>query len=312
MTLNKYNEFMSHIRVDDEMHRRIMKAVSDAVNEDGTVKNNNPEDKFVIKADVEPLSSAASGSAPVKRKAKVSVIRILSIAAVTVLVAGGAVFFATRFMGSGATKYAEMARDTAAAETDVNAEIDSAISGNYAGNSNSANKKTLTAGKKTKEETTAEAEEKDGVQAIAPGTSAERIRENEDGDNSNKTAGAANDLKPYFKFKVKTVGRSTLAKDIKVTVYTGDNGEKAIVFEANEGTDIVKAYYPDFKGTPAQLKTSGGQSFTAIDTSVSGNETVSTTGPFDAVTWTKNGKTYMIAFGQKTDLDEFLTVMDKI
>ena len=311
MTLNKYNEFMSHIRVDDEMHRRIMKAVSDAVNEDGSVKNNNPEDKFVIKADVEPLSSAASGSAPVKRKAKVSVIRILSIAAVTVLVAGGAVFFATRFMGSQTTKSNDMAMATAA-ETAINQEIDSALDGRYAGNSNSANKKTLTAGKKTEEETTADAEEKDGVQAVAPGASAEGIREKEDGDNSNKTAGAANDLKPYFKFKVKTVGRSELTKDIKVTVYTGNNGEKAIVFEANEGTDIVKAYYPDFKGTPAQLKTSGGQSFTAIDTSVSGNETVSTTGPFDAVTWTKNGKTYMIAFGQKTDLDEFLTVMDKI
>lgn len=310
MTLNKYNEFMSHIRVDDEMHRRIMKAVSDAVNEDGSVKNNNPEDKFVIKADVEPLSSAASGSAPVKRKAKVSVIRILSIAAVTVLVAGGAVFFATRFMGSQTTKSANMAMDTAA-ETAINQEIDSALDGRYAGNSNSANKAALTAGKKTEEETTADAEEKDGVQAVAPGASKENINERE-ADAKKKTTYAIPDLKPYFKFSVKTVGRSTLAKDIKVTVYTGDNGEKALVFEANEGTDIVKAYYPDFKGTPAQLKTSGGQSFTAIDTSVSGNETVSTTGPFDAVTWTKNGKTYMIAFGQKTDLDEFLTVMDKI
>ena len=273
MTLNKYNEFMSHIRVDDEMHRRIMKAVSDAVNEDGTVKNNDPENKFVIKADVEPLDSA--GSQPVRHKAKVSVIRILSIAAVSVLVAGGAVFFATRFMGSQTTKSANMAMDTAA-ETAINQEIDSALDSRYAGNSNSANKTALTAGKKTEEETTADAEEKDGVQAVAPGASTENINERE-ADAKKKTTYAIPDLKPYFKFSVKTVGRSTLAKDIKVTVYTGDNGEKALVFEANEGTDIVKAYYPDFKGTPAQLKTSGGQSFTAIDTSVSGNETVSTT-----------------------------------
>ena len=312
--MNKYNEFMGHIKVDDEMHRRIMMAVSDAINEDGTVKNVNPEDRFVIKADVEPLSSAASESKPVKRKAKVSGIQILSIAAVGILVAGGAVFFATRFM-RGSNKSAEMMMATNAAETVGNAEVDSALNGNYDNAPKSASKKTLTGGKKTEEETTEATtlppvEGNDGVGSVAPGESKENIAESEDGEDRNKAA--TYDLKPHFKFNVKTVGRSTLTKDISVTVYTGDNGEKALVFEAKEGTDIVKAYYPKFKGIPAQLKTAGGQSFTAIDTSVATNEMVSTTGPFDAVTWNKNGKTYMIAFSQKTDLDEFLSLMDKV
>ena len=54
--MNKYNEFMSHIRVDDEMHRRIMDAVSSALDE---------------KENVAEL--------PVRRKAKVSVIQILKV-----------------------------------------------------------------------------------------------------------------------------------------------------------------------------------------------------------------------------------------
>ena len=37
--MSKYNDFMSHIRVDDEMHRRVMTAVSRAINERDTDKD---------------------------------------------------------------------------------------------------------------------------------------------------------------------------------------------------------------------------------------------------------------------------------
>ena len=54
--MNKYNEFMSHIRVDDEMHRRIMDAVSSALDEKETVTE-----------------------LPVRRKAKVALARKLAV-----------------------------------------------------------------------------------------------------------------------------------------------------------------------------------------------------------------------------------------
>ena len=85
-----------------------------------------------------------------------------------------------------------------------------------------------------------------------------------------------------------------------------------ILLTANEGTDIVKAYYPDFKGTPALLQTEGGQVFKAIDISVGRNAQVGNTGPYDAVTWTKDGTAYMLVFGSKTDVQVFISVMEQI
>lgn len=80
--MNKYNEFMSHITVDDEMKSRVMENVMKHAGESSAM----------------PL--------PVKRKAKISAIQIASYAVAGILVVGVAVFFATRFSNLGTAKSA--------------------------------------------------------------------------------------------------------------------------------------------------------------------------------------------------------------
>jgi hypothetical protein len=84
------------------------------------------------------------------------------------------------------------------------------------------------------------------------------------------------------------------------------------LYLAEEGTDIAKKVYPEFKGIPAQLQTGSGLKFYAIDTSAGTNEQVGSNGPFDAVTWTKNGTAYMMVFGEKKDVNVFISIMENI
>ena len=296
---------MSHVRVDDEMHRRVMNAVSKALDE----KENKGAEAVRPAAHVSRIEKTED-HAPERRKAKISGIRIISIAACIFLVAGGAVMFARSFFGSHSkTESIHMAADTKAGEYKVNENIDNAIGGGAQGansNKSSSNKTKGVDGAPTvagaNEETT-ENEEKDAaleattrVQTFAP---------------ENKTA--SGDYRALMPFRVKTVGTSTYGEQkISAKVYTGENGEKAIVFTAKEGTDLVKVYYPKFKGTPALLQTEGGQVFYGIDTSVGTNQQVGMTGPYDAVAWTKNGTAYMLTFNKKTDVTVFISIMEKI
>lgn len=306
--MNKYNEFMSHIRVDDEMHRRIMDAVSSALDE---------------KENVAEL--------PVRRKAKVSVIQILRVAAIFIIVAGGALFITTKVMSrSKSAEHADVEMKSNAVES-VNEEIDAAIGGNSAGSSSA---KSLTGGKNTfaaatrKASEATTAAEMDEVPAGIKEDPIERMEgseetqaiEDEDRNSYSKDSKVPTysilkkrDFKDFLPFKVKTVGTRTFGEEkINATVYSGEKGEKMIILSAKKGTDIVKAYFPDFKGVPALLQTESGQQFYGIDTSVGKKQQVSTSGPFDAVTWTKGGTSYMLVFGAKTDAAVFVTIMDKI
>ena len=295
---------MSHVRVDDEMHRRVMSAVSKALDE-----KENKGAEAASPAHVSKIERTED-SAPVRRKAKVSVIRIISIAACVFLVAGGAVMFAKSFFSRSAkVESAHYAAATTAAG-DVSYEIDAALGGGAQGvNSNKKTTSRIEAGGNqseteaaAKEETTVE-NEKDN--AAVGATRAQTVAP------ENKTA--TGDYRNLMPFKVKTAGSSTYGENnITAKVYTGENGEKAVVFSAKEGTDLVKAYYPNFKGIPALLQTEGGQVFYGIDTSVGAKQQVGTTGPYDAVTWTKNGTAYMLAFSKKTDVTILISIMEKI
>lgn len=295
---------MSHVRVDDEMHRRVMSAVSKALDE--------KENKGAEAASPAHISKIerTEDSAPVHRKAKVSVIRIISIAACVFLVAGGAVMFAKSFFSKSAkTESTQMAAATTVAG-DVSYEIDAALGGGAQGvNSNKKTTARIEAGGNqseteaaAKEETTVE-DEKDN--AAVGATRAQTV--------APENKAATGDYRNLMPFKVKTAGSSTYGENnITAKVYTGENGEKAVVFSAKEGTDLVKAYYPNFKGIPALLQTEGGQVFYGIDTSVGAKQQVGTTGPYDAVTWTKNGTAYMLAFSKKTDVMVLISIMEKI
>ena len=320
--MSKYNDFMSHVRVDDEMHRRIMDAVSEAIKENAGSKNETVN----IKAEVQPLNSnAKTTAAKPARRSVIPLIRGLSIAAAAVLVVGGAIMLASR---SGGTKTASTQRVNnyeAALETTAAEQIDGALgitSGNSytldknkktAGDAETGGKKSITGNlgiKGTTAETVAggvdsdipraeNKEEDEGVRAVSPSEEAD-------------TKDANGDIRDSLPFKVKSVETWAFTTDISMTVYTGTNGEKAVLLTAKEGTDIVKAYYPDFEGIPASLQTEGGQEFKAIDTFAGRNVLVKNAGPFDAVTWTKNGTTYMLEFNSKTDAHVFISIMDKI
>ena len=302
--MNKYNEIMSHVRVDDEMHRRVMSAVSKALDE-----KENKGAEAASPAHVSKIERTED-IAPVRRKAKVSGIRIISIAACVFLVAGGAVMFAKSFFSRSAkVESAHYAAATTAAG-DVSYEIDAALGGGAQGvNSNKKTTSRIEAGGNqseteaaAKEETTVE-EEKDN--AAVGATRAQTV--------APENKAVTGDYRNLMPFKVKTAGSSTYGENnITAKVYTGENGEKAVVFSAKEGTDLVKAYYPNFKGIPALLQTEGGQVFYGIDTSVGAKQQVGTTGPYDAVTWTKNGTAYMLAFSKKTDVTVLISIMEKI
>ena len=90
--MNKYNEIMSHVRVDDEMHRRVMSAVSKALDEQtASVNEQHISYEDVLKRADEYNKAhgvKAAETTPIRRKAKMSVIQILSIAAAAILVSG--------------------------------------------------------------------------------------------------------------------------------------------------------------------------------------------------------------------------------
>ena len=92
-------------------------------------------------------------------------------------------------------------------------------------------------------------------------------------------------------------------KDIEVLWVGSDDGLEA---------DLVKRAGIEFKGIPAQLQTGNGLKFRAIDTSAGADVQVGPAGPFDAVTWTKNGTAYMMAFGEKKDVNVFISIMENI
>lgn len=303
--MSKYNDFMSHIRVDDAMHRRIMDAVSGAIEQGAEITPLNSKEEDRVKT-------------PIKRKAKVSVIKIISIAAAAILVAGGAVMLSTTMMSSSTKQMNTVAQEE---KTD---QLDSALAvsnGNrtFAGNKKSGshygdapdgasdrNKVTVKGAVGSTKNAAANDKTVESIEGI-PG------KENEDEETQAAAPGEGKgDIKDRLPFKVKAVGSGSLKDNIGMTVYTGEDGEKMILFTAKEGTDIVKAYYPDFEGVPALLQTEAGQVFKAVDTSAGRNVVVKNAGPFDAVTWTKDGTSYMLAFSSKKDTNVFISLMEII
>ncbi len=98
MTLNKYNEYMSHIEVTDEMKARVLANVSKAIAEQKAEGGSVTE--------VTPM--------PVARKKPVPIAAIISIAASLLIVGGIAIAFLSNAMSSSTSKYKSSKPDTAA------------------------------------------------------------------------------------------------------------------------------------------------------------------------------------------------------
>ena len=99
MTLNKYNEYMSHIEVTDEMKARVLANVS----------------KAIAEQKAEGGSAAEVTPMPVVRKKRpVPIAAIISIAASVLIVGGIAIAFLSNAMSSSSSKYKSSKPDMAA------------------------------------------------------------------------------------------------------------------------------------------------------------------------------------------------------
>jgi hypothetical protein len=229
---------MSHIRVDGDTHRRVMDAVSKALDE----QTDSNEVKAPVRARI----------TPVRRKAKLSAIQILSIAAAAILVSG-VVYVAVK---NGSRKSAmtenpmqvDNAAETTVAGEAANEDQDIKTAAGNDRNSLTATKKGVTAGAK-QEETEAGAEND-------PVESEETLKENKD---KNYFAGhykISKNIRNLVPFKIKTTETGVTGEEsVKALIFTGENGEKMTLYLAEEGTDIVKKVYPELSpgaaGIPA-------------------------------------------------------------
>ncbi len=122
MTLNKYNEYMSHIEVTDEMRARVLANVSKAIEEQ--------KDGAAVTPVVTPIAA---------KKKPVPIVTIISIAATVLIVGGIATAFALNYFGSNtsskhshsktaeaATEAADYAADDSAGEEWDDASADGA------------------------------------------------------------------------------------------------------------------------------------------------------------------------------------------
>ena len=85
--MNKYNEYMSHIEVTDEMKRRVLAGVSKAIEEQ--------KEEAGAKTVVTPM--------PIKKR-HISIVPLISIAATVLIVGGIAVLFVSGYLDSGKSK----------------------------------------------------------------------------------------------------------------------------------------------------------------------------------------------------------------
>ena len=81
--MNKYNEYMSHIEVTDEMRARVLANVSKAIEEQ--------KDGAAVTPVVTPIAA---------KKKPVPIVTIISIAATVLIVGGIATAFALNYFGS--------------------------------------------------------------------------------------------------------------------------------------------------------------------------------------------------------------------
>lgn len=302
---------MSHIRVDDDMHRRVMDAVSKAISENasgnGAEGQMNKSESAVSVAEISPLNS--NDKAPVRRRRKAPLITVLSIAATLILVAGGAVFFVSRFrMGS-------KTQNSVAGGT-----MEFALDGNKSG------KRFLYAVKSGKGSNSEDRSSDNTVAAAEDDGETTRAEATEALEESTKSSGETvaspgydepdidfTNIRESMPYKNKTAGRKAFDNgQVAWMIFDAENGETMIIFASRQVTDIEKAYYPEFSGIPATHHTEGGIEFKGIDASVGKNVKVSETGPYDGVTWTKDGIYYLMVFSSKRDAKVFAELIDKI
>jgi len=280
--LNKYNEYMSHIEVTDEMKARVLANVSKAIAEQKT--------DGAVKADVTPM--------PVARKKHLPIAVIISIAASVLIVGGIAVMFLSGTTSSG-TMHSK-AKNTDAAETSYAA---AAAGEDYAVDSLAGNDSDC-------EETVCDSVE-DGDDAVEWDT--EETTQVTTAETSSVTrpvkgpdAGIPDD------------NIQTLLPDSSLETSTSvENGTSIITFNAatnsgtlyiaDEGVDLASTYLAGVTWNTSNSTTGvteGGIPYALVNTNT---PDVST---FNAATFEHDGKTYLIVFDTPVPEESLRTVIE--
>ena len=327
MILNKYNEIMSKVTVDPEMKSRIMSAVSQAIkdqaenpsdtddsNGEGTSKVTDLTNVFVnASKDTETSKNAEEKGAeekPVRRKAKVIPVAVISSIAAAVLVLIGAVWFISHYLDGAKAASTTVAEHNSKAN-DVASEIDSVLGGDKA--PTEANADTQPGADVSEETTTSAADNKNlsqgGNKNYATITNDNRVidstklpGEKEDVDYSQGIGNERIDkISRKLPFDLKSTGSGTYTDGSLKEVFIGENDEKVIVVTTYEGTDVLKKVFPNNKSVAVAGQTPGGISvelyyvaFGNVPKLGKGETTTSV----NAAVFMKNGYKYLIVYSE--------------
>lgn len=272
MTLNKYNEYMSHIEVTDEMKARVLANVSKAIEDQA--KNGE------LKASVTPMPA----------KKHISIVPLISIAATVIIVGGIAVLFIASYFGSGSSsktgnskKYTDAAADYA--EETVNTKF----------------KSSLTAGYDSADEPESDScDSEDGEEWILDNTVPNS------GDEETLPA-ASGDGTAYINIPITNLETSTTEENgTRIITLTGDENT-AVIYVADEGTDLTSLYLEGFGITQTKVPegvTDGGINYALYNTVDPDSSS------YNVVTFAYAGNTYMVVLEKPVPEDnirEFIT-----
>ncbi len=285
MTLNKYNEYMSHIEVTDEMKARVLANVS----------------KAIAEQKAEGGSAAEVTPMPVVRKKRpVPIAAIISIAASVLIVGGIAIAFLSNAMSSSSSKYKSSKPDTAAQTEayDGGAEVaGEATAGEYYDNGADTGTDSYGGsdeGEEWEEETTAPTENATTV-VTRPAKGPETYAPDED-----------------IVALIPDGGAGSIETSMSV-----ENGTSIITFNAasnsgtlyiaDEGVDLASTYLNGVTVNASNSTTGvtgGGISYALVNTKTADVSN------FNAAVFEEDGKSYLIVFDSPVPEESLRTVIE--
>ena len=305
--MNKYNKIMSRVTVDPEMKSRVMSAVSAAIREQSAggavvtdipvTENNRPARKKARKTPIAIISSIAAavvlilGVVLVFRSMSSSSFEHVAMSTTAngnhnkgVLEAAGEIDNHVSYDTESTTAYYEDACETTA-ETEAEYNIDNR---NYATSSNSIDG--LTGDEKT-------------ITIRQPDATT-------GGDTQGMGDVRLDRINKALPFDLKGFGSGTYSADITYELFLGEGGEKIVLFEAPEGTDILKEIEPSNKSNITESVTPSGIPVRLCLVSFA-NVTASETSPYvNAAIYSKDGKAYLLVFSDTQPVDVINSAVD--
>lgn len=302
--MNKYNKIMSRVTVDPEMKSRVMSAVSAAIREQsagGAVVTEIP---------------VTENDRPVRKKARKTPVAIISsIAAAVVLILGVMLVF--RSMSSSSFEHAAMSTTANGTHNKGVVEAAGGID-NYVSNDTES---TTAYYEDACESTEAElnndkhnyAASYNSIDGLTGDEKTITIRQPDattGGDTQGMGDVRLDRINKTLPFDLKGFGSGTYSADITYELFLGEGGEKIVLFEAPEGTDILKEIEPSNKSNITESVTPSGIPVRLCLVSFA-NVTASETSPYvNAAIYSKDGKAYLLVFSDTQPVDVINAAVD--